>query len=149
MKWLLFGVAAAVALVMVVAIVGAMLPRDHRASRTLTTRRPAADLWAVVSDREFARNAAGDVKTEVVESLPPTKYVTRIAAPNQPFGGTWTHVITAVPGGATLTITEDGWVSNVIFRFVSRFVLGHHMTMDKYLTAIAAQFNEQPMLSGE
>lgn len=25
---------------------------------------------------------------------------------------------------------EDGWVANPIFRFVSRFVIGHHATMD-------------------
>lgn len=149
MKWIVLGVSVLAVLVVVVAAVGAMLPRDHVASRTLTTKRSPQELWAIVSDREFARAAAGDVKVDVVESVPPSKYVTKIADPNQPFGGTWTHVITPVPGGATLTITEAGWVSNVIFRFVSRFVIGHHMTMDKYLTAIARRFGEPAILSGE
>jgi len=147
MKLLLLALAAVV-VVAVVTIVGATLPREHRASRTLTTKRTPEELWAVVSDRAFAKAAAGDVDVDVVESVRPSRYVTRIADPNQPFGGTWTHLITQVPGGSTLTITEDGWVSNVVFRFVSRFVLGHHMTMDKYLSAVAQKFGETPQISG-
>lgn len=149
MKWLLLAVTMIVVAVVLVALVGAALPRQHRASRTLTTRHPPEDLWAIVADRKFAEAAAGDVKVEVVESLRPAKYVTKIADPGQPFGGTWTHVITPVAGGATLTIIEDGWVSNVIFRFVSRFVIGHHATMDKYLGAIAKRLGEAAMISGQ
>ena len=37
------------------------------------------------------------------------------------------------PAGRDLTITEDGEVYNVFFRFMSRFVFGHHATMDAYL----------------
>ncbi len=127
-----------------------MLPRDHVASRTLTTRRAPQDVWALVSDPAFAKDATGqDVRVETVESIPPTKLVTRIADPNQPFGGTWRFVIAPTGGGSTLTITEDGWVSNVIFRFVSRFIIGHHATMDTYLRNVAKRLNEDAVLSGE
>ena len=150
MKWILLTVVIVVALVAVVAVIGALLPRDHLASRTLTTRRPAEELWALVANPAFARDATGqDVPVETVESTPPRKLVTRIADPNQPFGGTWTFVITPTPTGSTLTITETGWVSNVIFRFVSRFIIGHHATMDRYLTNVAKTLNQPAELSGE
>jgi len=40
-------------------------------------------------------------------------------------------------------------VSNVIFRFVSRFIMGHHATMDSYLRNVAKRLNEEAVLSGE
>jgi hypothetical protein len=150
MKWILLAVAIVVVLVAVVAVLGALLPRDHVASRTLTTRRPAEELWALVSNPAFARDATGqDVPVETIESTPPRTLVTRIADPKQPFGGTWTFVITPTPAGSTLTITEAGWVSNVIFRFVSRFIMGHHATMDTYLRNVAKRLHEEAALSGE
>src|SRR5262249_20720597 len=104
----------------------------------------------LVSNPAFAKDATGqDVPVETVESVPPRKLVTRIADPHQPFGGTWTFIITPASSGSTVTITEDGWVSNVIFRFVARFVIGHHRTMDTYLTNLAKRFNEAPVLSGQ
>ena len=48
-----------------------------------------------------------------------------------------------------VTITEDGWVANPIFRFMSRLVIGHHATMDTLLKQVAKKFGEQPVLSGE
>ena len=42
-------------------------------------------------------------------------------------------------GGSDLTITEDGEVYNVIFRFMSRFVFGHHATMDAFLKNLQAR----------
>jgi hypothetical protein len=150
MKWILLGVVIVTVLVAVVAAIGALLPRDHVASRTLTMHRPAQEVWAVISDPAFAKDATGqDVPVETVESMPPKKLVTRIADPNQPFGGTWAFVITPTPTGSTLTITEAGWVSNVIFRFVSRFIMGHHATMDTYLRNVAKRLNEEAVLSGE
>jgi hypothetical protein len=150
MKWTILGVVIVTVPVAVVAVIGALLPRDHVASRTLATRRPAQEVWAVISDPAFGKNATGqDVPVETVESMPPKKLVTRIADPNQPFGGTWTFIITPTPTGSTLTITEAGWVSNVIFRFVSRFIMGHHATMDTYLRNVAKRLHEEAALSGE
>ena len=74
--------------------------------------------------------------------------VLRIADPTLPFGGTWTYIVKAAPAGSTLTITEDGFVSNPLFRFMSRFVFGHYATIDTYLKNVAKKFNEEPALSG-
>lgn len=150
MKWMLFAVVAIVAVAAIVAIVGAMLPRNHVASRTLATTKAPAEIWALVSNPAFSKAATGqDVAVETIESIPPRKLVTKIADPNQPFGGTWTFAIAPAASGSTLTITEEGWVSNPIFRFVSRFVMGHHYTMDTYLKNVAKALNQTPALSGE
>jgi hypothetical protein len=39
-------------------------------------------------------------------------------------------------------------VGNPIFRFVSRYVMGHHATMDGMLKEVAKKFGEQPELTG-
>jgi len=51
-------------------------------------------------------------------------------------------VFSAENGATRLTITEDGEVSNVFFRFMSRFVFGHTATLDSYLAALTKQLGE-------
>ena len=48
------------------------------------------------------------------------------------------------PDASRVTITERGWVSNPIFRFVSRFVMGHTSTLDAYLRALGKHFGSEP-----
>jgi hypothetical protein len=97
MKWLLIGLAVIVGLVVVVAIVGSLLPRDHKASRTLRVRRAPAEVWPVVT--QIA--GASSVPVVVVESQPPYRLVTRVAETEKNFGGTWTIAIVAVPDPST------------------------------------------------
>jgi len=144
MKWLLLIVVVLVVLVAAIAFIGATLPRDHVASRSLALRRPAEEVWAAI----MQATAASGVPVDVVESDPPRRQVTRVKDTEKNFGGTWTITVTPSPTGSTLTITEDGWVSNPVFRFVSRYVMGHHATMDGMLKAVAKKFGEQPELSG-
>jgi len=64
------------------------------------------------------------------------------APPDAAFGGTWTYEVAAVDGGSQVTITEDGWVANPLFRFLSHTVFGVHGTMDGYLKALGKRFGE-------
>jgi hypothetical protein len=73
---------------------------------------------------------------------PTRKLVSRIAGDNLPFGGTWTFEVTPAGDGATLRITERGWVSNPIFRFVLRFVLGYTSNLEMYLRSLGRKFGE-------
>jgi len=149
MKWILIVVGSLAALVLIVALVGTMLPRNHTASRTLTVRRTPEEIWTLVSDQTWSRAASGqDVAVATVESRPPHRLVTRIADPTLPFGGTWTFDVARTSSGATLTITEDGFVTNPIFRFVSRFVMGHYTSIDNYLKHVALKFDETPAITG-
>ena len=145
MRWMLFGMGGLAALVAMVAAIGSMLPRNHKASRTLRVKRPPADVWTAVT----AAAGAAPVPVDVLESNPPYRLVTRVKETERNFGGTWTIAIVAEPRGSALTITEDGWVANPIFRFMSRYMIGHHRTMDGILKQVAKTLNEQPVLSGE
>lgn len=126
-------------------MVGAMLPRTHRASRTLRLKRPPAEVWPMV----IQATQASSTPVDILESVAPNRLVTRVTEAEKNFGGTWTIVIAPVPSGSEVTIVEDGWVANPIFRVVSRLVIGHHATMDGILKKVAASLNEEAVLSGE
>ena len=144
MKWVGIAVAGLAAVAAIIAIVGTRLPREHVASRTLRVGRTPEEVWPVL----VRLMASSSVPTDILENNPPRRLVSRVKDTEKMFGGTWTITITASPTGSTLTITEDGWVGNPIFRFVSRFVMGHHATMDGMLKQVAKRFGEQPELSG-
>ena len=141
-RLVLFGLGALGALVAIVAAIGMGLPRDHVASRTATFRARPETVFPLLAGLEIGRR--DDVPIAIVEARPPEHLVTRIADPNLPFGGTWTFALSPVDGGTRLTITERGYVTNPIFRFVSRVVLGHEATMAAYVRELAARLGDAP-----
>lgn len=150
----------------VVALVGSRLPPEHVASRSLFLRRSPQDVYAVVRDFGSAPRWRSDVKQvdvetqpngpvyfrevgsndtvnyELVEDIPGTRMVTKIRDTDLGYSGQWTYTFAPENGGTRLTIREDGVVSNVIFRFMSRYVFGHTATIDSYLAALAKHFGE-------
>jgi len=167
MKFALLVIAALVAIAVIVLAIGAMLPVKHFATRSVVFHQPPDSIWRAITDYEQFPAWRTTVKSveplplvnglsawretdahggvlpmEVVESTQPLRLVTRIADPKLPFGGTWTYEITPVSGGSRLRITENGEVYNIFFRFVSRFILGYHGTMDTYLRALGHKFGE-------
>ena len=145
MRWVLIIVGGLVLLIVIVAAIGATLPRTHTASRTLRVRRPPQEAWTAITQAM----TTSDVPVDIVENDPPRRLVSKVKETEKMFGGTWTVTVAPLENGSTVTITEDGWVANPIFRFVSRFVIGHHATMDGMLKSVAKNFGEEPVLSGE
>ena len=163
MKWVILGLAVLAAIILIVVAVGWMLPVSHTASRELKIAAPPDAVWRVITDidafpswrpgvtkieRQPDRNGLpvwaetgihGRITLAVERREPPRLLVTRIADSGLPFGGTWTYELAPDGGGTHLTITEHGEVYNPIFRFMSRFVFGHHGTIDAYLKALAAR----------
>jgi Polyketide cyclase / dehydrase and lipid transport len=165
MKIALIVVVVLLALVGAVLVIGSLLPKGHRVSRAMLLKRTPGEVFAVVSNvgngatwragvksvevktvdgrLQYREDSSdGVINYEVVESLPPTLFVTRIADPDLPFGGTWTIRLQPAPQGTNISITEDGEVRNIVFRFVSRFILGHTKSIDRYLASLAAKFGE-------
>jgi hypothetical protein len=138
MRWVVGIVLTLIAIVGVVALIGFFLPVNHEASRSAAFNRPPADVFALISDIDHytAWWPEATVKVAVVESAPPSKFVTKIVGETA-FGGTWTMEVVPTPGGSRLTITERGEVYNVIFRTLSKFVFGYTGTMDSCLAAAA------------
>lgn len=165
MKWILIVLAVLAGLVILMVLLGAMIPKGHTVSRTIRLKQTPEAVWRVVTDYAASTSWRADLKAvehlpdrgghevwrekngmlltlETVESVPPGRLVRRIADPKLPFGGSWTYEIAGSEGGSTLTITENGEVYNPIFRFLSRFVIGQHGTIEAYLKALGKKFGE-------
>ena len=160
MRAMLWIVGVLIAVGVIVFVIGWMLPVAHVVSNSAGFARPPEAIYAIVSDvwsypkwwsdmsrvealppnagrARFRQHMGADgVVVEVVEAVAPVRFVTRIADPGQPFGGTWTLEIAPTATGSTLTVTERGEVYNPVFRFVSRFVMGHTSTINSFLDAL-------------
>ena len=152
--------------VMVVALIGWRLPQHHSVTRSVLLHKPPAEVYAAARDfastpgwrsdvravtvtstadgrvhfREEGKH--GSVNYELAEDVPGQRMVTRITDTDLGYGGKWTYVFTAEGQNTRVKITEDGEVSNVIFRFLSRYAFGHTATIDGYLTSLGKHFGE-------
>jgi hypothetical protein len=164
MKWVLLIAGALALLAALVALVGAMLPRAHHATRQAHYRqkpeaiyftlagpvdwRSDVKAFGALPDRDgrkqwWERDSHGqNVIYELVEDKMPSRRVVRIADRNLPFGGTWTFDIAPAPEGCVVRITEDGEVYNVIFRFMARFFFGYTASIEGYLRDLGLRFGE-------
>ncbi len=158
MKWLIYGGLAVVIIPAIIVLIGAALPKEHVASRKALIPAPPEDVFALIAGPSTWRgfkyevltesplkwretDASGDTITyERVETRPSTRIVNRIADPKLPFGGSWTYEVAPSANGADVTITENGEVYNPLFRFVSKFIMGHTATIEKYQRDLAAHY---------
>jgi hypothetical protein len=131
-------VACAVA---VVVLVGARLPVAHVASRSETFAVPRTKLGEL-SLAAFGRGNDGSYA--IVEQDAPNRFVTEITNKSLPFGGSWTYDLTDEGGGSRLTVVERGYVYNPVFRFISRYVIGHTRSLDAYFAALAQSAGGKP-----
>lgn len=167
MKIVLTILAALIALIVIVLLVGLGLPRTHRASSRVTLAKPPAAVWPIVrypgslqgvwpqlksakrvpdaAGREvWEENASGMTAMHLIveESVEPKRMVTRMdVAPDAAFGGTWSYELAPSGAGTELTVTEDGFVTNPFFRVVMR-VMGVHHSLDGYLRAVGTKLGE-------
>jgi uncharacterized protein YndB with AHSA1/START domain len=169
LKWLLAAIALFIAIFLAMILIGRALPSRHVAAASITLNQPADSVWSAI--RDFAgypmwwprvatlnripdtpgrevwsqRDKYGDeLPLKVVEVEPPKRLVTRIGAEDLPFAGTWTYELSASVEGCTVTLTEEGEIYSPLFRFMARFVFGHHGTLESYLTALERRFGEEP-----
>ncbi|MFZ5863263.1 MAG: SRPBCC family protein [Nitrospirota bacterium] len=161
MKWVVGLGVGLVSIVAIVVGVGLLLPEKHRASESARYRLSAERLWEIITDfsayptwrsgvsaverlpdmdghpvwKETDSHGEG-IPYQTVESVPNQRLVRRIADSSLPFGGSWEFVLETAPEGTTLTITENGEVYNPVFRFVSKFIIGHNKNIHGYLNDI-------------
>jgi len=170
MKWVLWIFVALAGFLILITLIGWLLPKDHVATRQGRYRQPPEAIWKAITNvdempswREGLKSVKhlpdknglpahlevtnmGEIPMETVEMTPPRKLVGRIADPKLPFGGTWTFEIAPTAEGSTLRITENGFVTNPVFRLLSRFVFGYTGTIESYLNSLAKKFGEPPRL---
>lgn len=171
MKWVAIILGGIVALVLVVTVIGATLPKSHVAVRAAHFHRPVEELFNTVIDvpsspswrkdiqriemlppkgsrfawREVSKNGTVSYEGEVVR-LPapsvPGRFISRITDKSLPYGGEWIIDVATTSEGSIVTVTENGEVYNPIFRFVSKYVMGQTATIDGYLRALGRHFGE-------
>ena len=166
MRVALIVLAVVAALILAVVAIGMMLPVRHRAGRQATYQSQPSEIFKAITTppefpswrtgvtrvemlpahdgksqfREISKN--GSIVFEVERSIPDTELVTRIADPSLPFGGTWTYTLSRGGDSSTVLIVEDGEVYNPIFRFVSRFIMGHTATIDQFLRDLGKKLGQ-------
>jgi uncharacterized protein YndB with AHSA1/START domain len=156
--------AVVVGLGLVVVLVGYLLPEKHDATVSAVIPATPEAVWAALTDpvgyptwrgdvtsvemlpadsghvawREQGKNGA--ISYAIEQAEPPRRLVTRITDKSLPFGGAWEYEVTPDGTGSRVRITEHGEVYNPVFRFVSRFIMGHTATASAYLKALGARF---------
>lgn len=152
-------------LVAVVLVGGSLYPREHVARSSITVPTAIEEAWAEIRNPPRQTRwwdglerveqmehptggeawryhmANGQIDLEVTRVEPPTLMVTRVlAAPDAPFGGTWTYNLEMTSEGTRVTITEAGYINSLMFRFVANAITGVHGTADRYLRGLAGHF---------
>lgn len=149
-----------------IAVGGYLLPENHTAKTRATLNRNPEVFFELITDfpkwprwnketkkveRLPDQNGhmvwrLGDLLLEIVEIVPPTngsaRLITRIADPKSPFGGTWTWLIEPIGGASQVTIIEEGTIKNPLFRFLAKYLFGHHATAKTYFHALGAHFEQ-------
>jgi hypothetical protein len=167
MKIALILLAIVVALVLLILVIGAALPKNHVVSRHIIIHRSPGEVYETVRNFEAAPSwrpdlerveliATGDhhvrfrehgkqgtVTYDLIEDRPNEKIVTQIADQDLGYSGSWSYAFQSTAGGTRLEITEAGEVSNILFRFMSRFVFGQTSTIEKYLAALGRKFGQE------
>lgn len=168
-RWLVGALVALLVIVLLVGVLwigGSLLPVDHVATSRASFDRPPEAVWEEIADlpgsaawrsgidrverlsdrrgRERWREHGdfGPMTYEILERVPPHRLVLRIAEPDAPFGGSWTFEVEPQGNGAALSITEEGEVHQPLFRFLSRYMFGHHRTIEGYLRDLGARLGD-------
>lgn len=150
MKWLVLIGSALVLLVIVILVVGLFLPADHVATTRSRIDASPSDVWGQLADWEgwadwqpeitavetrpdhdgrpvlLVTGGWGSMLLEVVESDEPRRMVTDVDG--GAFRGRWTYEIERSDGGSVLKITEEGTISNPLFRSMM-LLHDNHATM--------------------
>ena len=154
MLWIaLYIVSGLVGLIILMALIGAFLPRDHIAARRTVIEKSPDDVWRSLvdldgqtswrrglkriehlDDKRFREHTSqGTITYEIVEERARERRITRIADDKLPFGGRWIYELAPSNGGTRLTITEDGFIKNPVFRFLSKTVFSTTSTIEKFM----------------
>jgi hypothetical protein len=161
MKWVLVSLAIPVAMLLIVMIIGYLLPVEHHASVKCTVNATPEEVWKRLADIGSYPVWRTNVKSveitspvswmetnkrneelpfRILERREPSKLVTVIDDKSSPYGGSWEFDIQPANGKTLVTIIENGEVYNPFFRFVSKFILGHTVTLRTYADNLQRSF---------
>jgi uncharacterized protein YndB with AHSA1/START domain len=166
--WAAIGIACLAGVVILLALIGCFVRREHVVSRSLTIPRPPEEVWQVITDFAAAPTWQPELKTverlpdiqghpqwretdqrgyamtlETVEIRPPHRLVRAIADVDGPFSGSWEFQIAPTADGSSITLTEKGQIANPFFRLMFRLFMKPTWYLDLYLKALAARLGQR------
>jgi uncharacterized protein YndB with AHSA1/START domain len=166
--WVVLAIGIVLAVPLSAAALGMFVPESHSAASRVVLPYPPEQVWDVIADFErwpewnsafdamerqpdrqgqpywIGRGGFGPLPMLVETFDPPRKLVTRIPEDaHLGFGGSWTYEIAPAPEGCTLTVREDGVITNPLFRTISRFVTGYHATLESFLVDAGAHLGQE------
>ena len=172
MRTVMFVFGAGIALTIVAIItIGSSLPETHTAATRATFHAPPLEVWKVLTNvhdfplwrsdvrtvhdlksndgksRWMEDGSNGQISYERTEEHAPSRLQVRLTDDSLPFGGTWTYDLKPVNGGTELTITENGIVRNLLFRFASRYIIGYYGSQETFLNDLGRRLNETPTVA--
>ena len=171
MKWLVRFLVGFALLAAAAWIVGMTLPVKHTASRSARFAASPETIRAAIIDVDsypewrpsvtrvvrvdsgstgpaWREISGSDAVTYQADTTLAGRIVSRITDEKLPYGGSWDYVIEPDGAGTRLTITENGEVYSPLFRFMSRYVIGHTRTMETWLRDLAGRLGEQSVIEG-
>ena len=161
MIWIGWTLGVLIAACVVIYLIGAALPTDHIATGEALIPAPIDRVAArvrdverqpdwrsgvtaivdTVRDDEAVRyvEVAGSDRTAypLREDVPDRRFISTIADPSLPYGGTWTISLTPQGNATSVRVEERGTVRSPLFRFVSTVILGHERTLRTWLYDLA------------
>lgn len=161
MKYLLLLIGVIICIVLIIVIIGCLLPVKHTVSIELSLNAGSKEVWQRLRDIKAYpqwRNRLQSVEVQsdsswievdkkshrlplkIVSEEPMQKLVTEINSKDLPFGGTWVFTLRAVGGQTIVTIRENGEVYNPVFRFVSKYIMGHTASINQYAKDLEGSF---------
>ncbi len=160
-RWAIIAVGLIIGMVAVVWIIGATLPRKHTVSVSKRFETPAETLFKAAIDIDGwpkwrsgvdevihldgpgfrAETISGDDRLafDFDVDFKQLRMTSNIITEDIPFGGEWIIQVEAIaPKQSRITITENGFVDPPIWRFFSKFLIGHKRTAQQFLDDLDA-----------
>ncbi|PJZ69254.1 hypothetical protein CH373_14515 [Leptospira perolatii] len=158
-------VGIAVGIVALIVLSGYLLPKDHVATVEKEYQTSPEKIYQTIRNfKDYASWRTGVASVEAhsdttwsevnkdnekikfgIKSENYPKYcIVEILNEDLPFGGYWEFEISSKGGNASvLKLTENGFVTNPIYRLMSRFVFGHTATLVQYQEDLFRKINQQ------
>jgi uncharacterized protein YndB with AHSA1/START domain len=171
LEWIVAVGAGLIAPFLLVTLIGFCFPRAHVVARSITLKQSPATVWESITSFEripgwwpscvmverlpdkdghaayretflFGRRKQ-TIDLEVIESVKPSRFATRLTDVGKPLQGRWVYDIERHQGGgARLTLTEFGEVKNPFVRAMFHLMMSKAIFVESYLVCLGAKFGE-------
>ncbi|PJZ48306.1 LIC10604 family protein [Leptospira saintgironsiae] len=154
-----------VGIIVLIILSGYLLPKDHVASVEKDFSSSPESIYKIIRNvGEYKDWRSGlksvDIESEtiwtesdshgnnirfgIIEEKSPHSLKTKILSEDLPFGGGWEFEISRNDPTTKLKITEKGFVTNPLFRVLSKFVFGYDTTLKTYLDDLSKKLESSP-----